>query len=197
MAARFIVYGLIDPRSRLIRYVGKSTTGLRRTRHHVKPSALLKSTHKARWIAQLHRLGMRCDVVVLDEGVDARALCEMERWWIAFGRVCGWPLTNLTDGGDGTPGRVWSTESRAKLSANSASKRPEVAEKLAAAARGNQRTLGMRHTEKARERMSLAQRKRHTVSPHDDVTCWRIRMAKRKHFRLPLLRINLLQAAAS
>jgi hypothetical protein len=30
---------------------------------------------------------------------DVADLNTAERWWIAFGRACGWPLTNSTDGG--------------------------------------------------------------------------------------------------
>lgn len=30
---------------------------------------------------------------------DASELDQAERWWIAFGWACGWPLTNLTAGG--------------------------------------------------------------------------------------------------
>jgi hypothetical protein len=37
--------------------------------------------------------------VVLEVLDDANKLDETECWWIAFGRACGWPLTNLTDGG--------------------------------------------------------------------------------------------------
>ena len=116
MASKFIVYGLIDPRSKLIRYVGKSATGLLRMRHHRKPSAANARTYCARWIKKLRQAGHTFEVVVLEFLESATRLNELERYWIAFGRACGWPLTNLTDGGDGASvGHVVTTEQRENL----------------------------------------------------------------------------------
>jgi hypothetical protein len=39
------------------------------------------------------------EITVLEAVHDALKLEEAERWWIAFGRACGWPLTNIRDGG--------------------------------------------------------------------------------------------------
>jgi hypothetical protein len=36
---------------------------------------------------------------VLEVLGDIVALSEAERWWIAYGRCCGWPLTNIMSGG--------------------------------------------------------------------------------------------------
>jgi hypothetical protein len=109
-----IIYGLVDPRTRLIRYVGKSTSGLRRPRRHRRECA--GKTHRERWIAQLRCAGLDYEIAVLE--VSPADLALAERWWIAFGRASGWPLTNLTDGGDGAPGRVISEETAAKRSAS-------------------------------------------------------------------------------
>jgi hypothetical protein len=60
-------------------------------------------------------------------------LSDRECWWIAFGLACGWPLTNLTNGGErpthtaelrakmgaarkGKPGKPHTAETRAKIS---------------------------------------------------------------------------------
>jgi hypothetical protein len=43
-------------------------------------------------------LGLTYEIVTLEVVADAPELAKAERWWIAFGRACGWPLTNITDG---------------------------------------------------------------------------------------------------
>jgi hypothetical protein len=43
---------------------------------------------------------------VLEVVAAATELAEAERWWIAFGRACGWPLTNHTDGGGPSPAAI-------------------------------------------------------------------------------------------
>jgi hypothetical protein len=92
-----LIYGLIDPRTRLIRYVGLSSRGMRRPKEHRLRSC--PDTYCRRWIRQLHALGLDYEVAVLEVLASAVQLDEAERWWIAFGRACGWPLTNVTDGG--------------------------------------------------------------------------------------------------
>jgi hypothetical protein len=47
-------------------------------------------------VRSLQRLGL---ITVLETIQTAPDLAKAERWWIAFGRACGWPLTNIMDGG--------------------------------------------------------------------------------------------------
>ena len=109
-----MIYGLVDPRTLLVRYVGMSSTGMRRPNDHGRPAALAKDkTHKGKWIRALRRNGYDYEIVILDEVED---LVIAERWWIAFGRACGWPLTNHTDGGEGAPGVKRSVLSRQRQS---------------------------------------------------------------------------------
>ena len=42
---------------------------------------------------------MDYQIAILEAVKDACDLAETERWWIAYGKACGCPLTNLTDGG--------------------------------------------------------------------------------------------------
>ena len=93
-----LIYGLIDPQTRLIRYVGLSSTGLSRPKQHRKRSRS-DNTYCRRWVKSLQRLGLDYEITILEVLTDRSELAEAERWWIAFGRGCGWPLTNLTDGG--------------------------------------------------------------------------------------------------
>jgi len=97
--AENLIYGLIDPRTRLIRYIGMSSTGASRPRHHACPSQLRQNSHRASWIRNLLRSGRLYEIVVLEVLPNANDLDEAECWWIAFGKACGWLLTNAQDGG--------------------------------------------------------------------------------------------------
>jgi len=114
--SRFLIYGLVDPRTRLIRYVGLSSSWLTRPRNHKARRGLQGRTHKENWIAELLRSGLDYEIVVLDTVAAKDALPAAERFWIAYGRACGWPLTNATDGGEGPLGVTRSLETRAKMS---------------------------------------------------------------------------------
>lgn len=108
-----LIYGLVDPRTHLVRYVGQSSRGLHRPREH-RSLGRRTGPHCKRWIAQLQQLGLDYEVVLLETGdLD---LNIAERWWIAYGRASGWPLTNLTDGGEGASGYQHTDESRARIS---------------------------------------------------------------------------------
>lgn len=94
---RFLIYGLIDPRSRLIRYVGVSSSGLTRPRQHRSPSC--PDSYCRSWVKTLQKIGLDYEITILESVPTQVALSDAEQWWIAFGRACGWPLTNLTNGG--------------------------------------------------------------------------------------------------
>lgn len=114
----FIVYALTDPRTGEVRYIGMSTSGLRRPRRHSMPSQLSRYPgHRANWIAELKRQGLAFGVAVLCALPSPEHLPAAEIFWIAEGRRLGWRLTNATDGGEGSPGYVPSASARALLSA--------------------------------------------------------------------------------
>lgn len=115
--SRFIVYGLIDPRNGELRYVGKSSVGLTRPKAH-RCNAILgrERTYKANWIRQLKAIGLDYEIEVLEELSSSDELNDAEVFWIQYFRFIGCRLTNLTDGGDGTPGRKRSLEERQRVS---------------------------------------------------------------------------------
>jgi hypothetical protein len=92
-----IIYALIDPRpERLgeIRYIGKSTNGLRR------PSLL----HKARcgsWQKHLRSLSTKEEILVLEEFATPEELIEAEIFYIGYFKMIGADLLNMTQGGEG------------------------------------------------------------------------------------------------
>lgn len=106
MDSRFIVYGLVDPRDGQLRYVGRSSYGMRRPLQHGQAWYLAKHPdwHVTRWVSQLQALGLSYDVRVLENHERAEDLVEAERRCIAHFRSLGCRLTNLTDGGEGTVG---------------------------------------------------------------------------------------------
>src|ERR1700760_3643347 len=116
MSTRFIIYGLVDQRTDEVRYIGKSTKGLQRPAEHGTPCRLkTECSHKANWIRSLHAAGLMYGVRVLGSFVNGDKIADSERWAIAYARSVGWPLTNLTDGGDGNVGWCPTPATRAKI----------------------------------------------------------------------------------
>lgn len=135
--SKYLIYGLIDPRTDLIRYVGQSANGIKRPRQHRTPKQLSANTYKCKWLRQLLRDGLDYRVVILQYSAE-ESLSSDEIWWIAFGRALGWPLTNATDGGHGTRGYSPTPETREKLREVNKNRTftPEWRAKISAAGRG-------------------------------------------------------------
>jgi len=118
---RFIVYALLCPKCGCPRYVGKSTKGIQRIAEHRKSlhewdgkNHWDGSRHKVFWVRSLLEQGLTFDYVILTFLPSGEQLDEAERYWIQFFRERGCPLTNITDGGDGTSGWKQSPETIAK-----------------------------------------------------------------------------------
>lgn len=129
----YLVYGLIDPETKLLRYVGKSSVGIRRA--HQKHSA-----HCENWRQTLIQRGEKPEVIIIEDlQDDVSMLNEREKFWIAHHRSLGTPLTNLTVGGDGY---VLNPEHRAKLLASNVGREcsPETRAKISTGNRGKKRT---------------------------------------------------------
>lgn len=132
-----------------MRYIGKSTKGLQRPREHTAPSQIAQGAYRCRWVQSLLDAGLMYGIRVLEECAGAHALGDAERRWIAHGRAQGWPLTNLTDGGDGAPGWVPSAATRALMSVvGTKNKTPEVRARMSASAK--------RRTARPEERARMA-----------------------------------------
>ena len=82
-----------------------------------------------------------------------------EKFWVIRGRQLGWPLKNITDGGNGAPeGYAHSTMTRAKIS--SALRTPEVYAKLTLKVPWNKGKCGGTLSLKHRSKISIALRGR-------------------------------------
>ena len=110
----FLVYALIDPTTKKIRYIGQSTRGLARPKEHWKPCKLRNAQpcHAVHWLKKLVHAGNVPTVYVLETCASQEELNAAEIHWIAFGRTNNWPLTNQTDGGLGQVGRIASDVTR-------------------------------------------------------------------------------------
>ena len=91
-----IIYGLIDPRTNYLRYIGKTVgTPEGRVSGHLK-----SPTYCGRWLRNLASCGLQPGIVIL-EVADEISWSESETFWIAYFKFLGCNLTNRTIGGDG------------------------------------------------------------------------------------------------
>jgi len=130
----FLVYGLIDPRDRSIRYVGRSSYGMLRPKSH-KTRAFKESNAKAQWLRELFALNLDYEIVALQYVETLEQLDDAEIAWIALGRPSGM-LTNISDGGVRVEnkGIKRSAATCAKMCAYSRNRTMEHREKLRASA---------------------------------------------------------------
>lgn len=143
MSARKVyIYGLCDPESGLIRYIGKSIRPVERLSNHMNDHG---TCHRTNWLRSLKIKGLKPTLVILQELPENAAWQDAEKAWIAYGYSQGWPLVNNTSGGDGVcglpeetrrriaqtwVGRKHSAETKAKIGAASKLKKmPEDAKK--------------------------------------------------------------------
>lgn len=110
-----LIYALQDPETKQIRYIGKSTKGLKRPHEHKRAYSLKAHTHKNNWIKSLFAKNLMYEIVVLEENIEDNQLDTKEIYWIAYHKSINSPLTNGTDGGEGSLGREISEETRKLL----------------------------------------------------------------------------------
>jgi hypothetical protein len=92
------IYGLFDPRTGTIRYIGKSN----KPKERLKNGHLLskRKTHKTSWILNLKKEGLTPTLEILDI-VKLSEWSFWEQYYISLYKSWGFELTNLTPGGDG------------------------------------------------------------------------------------------------
>lgn len=153
------IYGLLDPVSGELRYIGKTVKTLRhRLRGHLFDSKK-KSNYRERWVSSLLVRGLQPAIeefdVVEGDGSAEEIAC------IGVARALGCRLTNGTDGGDGAPGRELSAETRRKIGdANKkqlgAKRSAQMRARLSDAMKGNKRCAGRSLTDTHKARISDA-----------------------------------------
>lgn len=93
------IYGLTDPRTRKVRYVGKAVDVQRRYRRHLR-SAKAGGTHKECWLYALQQQGLKPGLTILQKTKSQAAANRAEIRWIA--KLPN--LTNISAGGEGFAG---------------------------------------------------------------------------------------------
>lgn len=102
-AATGFIYGLVDPRDGLLKYVGQTICSLQnRLRGHLQDHKI--DTRKGRWLAELRQLSLKPKIVVLLECPSADLNTE-EIAAIASMRASGVDLFNIAHGGSGVARR--------------------------------------------------------------------------------------------
>lgn len=109
------IYTLEDPRTGLIKYLGKTKKPLnKRLSEHIKEGA---STKKGQWIKGLLKLNL-LPVIKLIDTVDSFNWQFWEGYWISQLKSWNFKLLNMTEGGDGNNNQVFSETSKLKRSAS-------------------------------------------------------------------------------
>lgn len=109
---RNVIYGLHLGDHRY-RYVGLTTQNIeKRLIQHTRQALSGTNTPVYHWIRK-HNPNVVISVI---EEVSKEILCDREIYWIAYLKSEGYPLLNLSVGGDGPLGVVRSEETRRKMS---------------------------------------------------------------------------------
>lgn len=109
-----VIYALVDPRDKSVRYVGHTSALRGRLAVHRYQARKGYRDHRARWIRGLLLAGLEPECRVLSEcGVSLAP--HLECYWIATLRNQGCSLTNHTDGGEGMVGMRHTDESKARI----------------------------------------------------------------------------------
>lgn len=90
------IYALVDPRTELVRYVGKSDNPRLRFKTHVSDARrLARKSRLQAWICELDRIGLIPRLVILERTAQSDA-SRCEEKWIAHYRPQG-NLCNVRD----------------------------------------------------------------------------------------------------
>lgn len=150
------IYGLVDPKTGYIRYVGKAADVPARYKAHFSKVELSANTKKVNWIKSLLAQQLKPTIAIL-ERVPEEDWKEAECRWIEFFRSqAEYPeLTNGTSGGDGIDkGTKFSEETRRKMSQSGRGRKhtPESLTKMSASQKARV------FTQEHRDNMSAAQK---------------------------------------
>lgn len=124
----FCVYGLIDPVSKELRYIGYSSNYLERYKEHLLPSNLKHNTHKNVWLKSLLKVGNKPHLIILKEACSEQDGLNKEIELIRYFTNLGCNLTNGTFGGDGRYGFITPEGVKRKISQSMKGKntKPEI-----------------------------------------------------------------------
>jgi len=91
------IYALLDPTTKVIRYIGATKNFQKRYTNHLYDTS---HTHKNCWIKSLRKRGLLPDMMILKK-VSQGSWQDEEKQYIKYYKEQGVKLTNSTDGGEG------------------------------------------------------------------------------------------------
>jgi hypothetical protein len=139
------IYGLYDPFTLELRYVGKTKYLLStRLSQHVCEAKKFNKTHRHKWIRSLLKKDTKPNIKLLKEATKSNWE-EIEKKLISDYRSQGFNLVNETDGGESPEGRSLSKDH---------------IEKIRQANIGNKHSLGHKHSEETKAKMRAAHKGR-------------------------------------
>lgn len=151
-----LIYGLVDPRTDCLRYVGKTSDIAKRYSRHCHPNKR-DISHRACWLRGV--LNASCKPVMVElEWVVPAVVDQIERFWIASLRAAGADLVNICDGGEGGNrgmlGRKLTPEHKVKIRDAHFGIRPSTETRAKLSRQRSGRDKGMKRSEDARKRIS-------------------------------------------
>lgn len=127
------IYALIDPFTDEIRYIGKSIRPKERLTNQCNEHS---NTYRCHWIQSVLKQGKRPIQIILEELSSDANWQEREIYWIAYGKLQGWNLTNATDGGDGVLNLSGESKERMLKTWKGRKHKPESLVKIGLASKG-------------------------------------------------------------
>jgi group I intron endonuclease len=133
------IYCLTDPKTKQIRYVGKTVNVAIRLRDHQRDG---KNTHKTAWLKLLKADDLKPEVDILETFFDSNDedWQDAERWWISYLRSIGCPLTNLDTGGVGGKRHAQETKDKIAMASTGRVKSEAEREKMSQGRKGWKRS---------------------------------------------------------
>jgi hypothetical protein len=154
---QYVIYGLFDPNTKELRYIGKTNNIKNRLRQHYNPCNLKSNTHKNNWLKCLAEENKKADVEILEIYSTYEELNLAEIELIEYYKYIGCNLVNGTLGGEGCIGHIVSEETRQKLRiarANQAPPSEEARQKFASFAKNIKANLGKKFSEEHKRKLS-------------------------------------------
>jgi len=144
--SQFLIYGLVDPRTKLLRYIGKSCSGI-----NGRPRDI-HTAHCKNWEMSLLKESLNPEIIAIEyfDEISKKDLNKAEVFYIRSFRMMGAKLTNLTDGGDGRLGYVMPDNVRKKITKSNMGRAPtrkgvrlskETKRKMSDAAKGRKYSI--------------------------------------------------------
>lgn len=152
-----VIYGLLDPNTKELRYIGYTSNQKSRYMAHHSLSKLRIISHKNNWIKSLIAKDQKAEMIILERYQTAVELLEAEIDLIAYYKFIGCNLTNSTLGGDGfISGFKYSKARNLAISKSKlGSTHSEESKKKMSESHKGMTHVGCKHSQKTKDKLSL------------------------------------------